>query len=88
MKSNINSFGLISDIVVVMESVEQLDLTSIESKKQAMMLIKKLLGNEQYSETKDIISSLIDFLCWITKNRKQLHLNEKNLIKCLTSCCK
>lgn len=88
MKSNINSFGFISDIVVVMESIEEMSLTSIESKKQAMMLMKRMLGEEQYSGTEDIISSLIDFLCWITKNRKQLHINEKNLIKCLTSCCK
>tara|TARA_B110000261_G_scaffold128989_1_gene144465 strand:- start:84 stop:350 length:267 start_codon:yes stop_codon:yes gene_type:complete len=83
------SFGLVSTVVDVIEQVESiLDLTGVKSKEKAMILIQRSLGDETYHRHSDVISSLIDFLCYITKNKKQLHLNEKRLVHILQSCCK
>jgi len=88
-KMSKRSFGLISTVVDVTEKIESIaDLTGIESKEKAMILIKGVLGDEMYNQQRDIISSLIDFLCYITKNKKALHLNEKRFIYILKSCCK
>ena len=88
-KMSKRSFGLISTVVDVTEKIESIaDLTGIQSKEKAMILIKGVLGDEMYNQQRDIISSLIDFLCYITKNKKQLHLNEKRFIKLISSCCK
>ena len=83
-----NNFGVISTIVGVMERVEDIiDLSGIESKEESLVLIKALLGDEKYNQHLDIISDLIDFLCYLTKNKKKLHLNEKKCMKYLSSCC-
>ena len=89
-KMSKRSFGLISTVVDVTEKIESIaDLTGIQSKEKAMILIKGVLGDEMYNQQRDIISSLIDFLCYITKNKKELNLNvEKKFIQFITSCCK
>ena len=84
------SFGLISTVVDVTEKIESIaDLTGIQSKEKAMILIQATLGDDTYYQHREVISSLIDFLCYITKNKKTLHLNvEKKFIQFITSCCK
>ena len=88
-KMSKRSFGLVSTVVDVIEKVESiLDLTGIESKQKAMILIQATLGDDTYYQHREVISSLIDFLCYITKNKKALHLNEKRFIQLISSCCK
>jgi glutaredoxin 2 len=81
-----HSFGAVSDVIEIMERVERTNLKG-EDKKAAVLSILRKNYPIMFEEHGEFLSSTIDALVWVVKNRKSIQINKKKFLR-FFSCVK
>ncbi len=87
-KESKTNFGLVSDIYEAMIYVDNtLDLVGFQKKQKVMNFIKTL-SPDSFRENKELYSTLIDFIVYLSKHKNEILINQKKIYKLFSSCCK